>query len=452
MSDVGHRDEMDPSSAAPDSDTFEDDTEALLEDDLEDHDDSSWEDEGEEDPEGEEPKPRKKGLLSFNTIVIAIAVVFGGGFVLMQLSKQGGSPSPTQSVAPVSRLQMTGMTDNPVFKDVREEAPKSILPVPDKEMSPAPLSRTADLGSLKDDRPLSSPPETPEAKPSSLPSDVLTPLPSAVSSEKIADSADPLAAFRKKPVSSASSENGESHTKTPSPLDLSKPGAGALVPAVPVGDVEKAALPDSPSKEGGVSAVVQAPGHAGVESDAKTQALHQEVSRLSDRLSGIEERISEISRVLPTPIIGSVQKDPEIAKLRETLAQLQRELVSLRSEKSENKPVKVVAKVDAPPVSGMVSAAPSREKAVKSTPPKTKGKTEPLRKVKTPAVPAAPPSAPRWEIRAIQPGVAWVAPVGGNDMQTVSVGDSLPGLGVVRRISVVDGVWVVEGTTGRLRQ
>ncbi|MCB9978800.1 MAG: hypothetical protein H6862_04245 [Rhodospirillales bacterium] len=450
MSDVGHRDEMDPSSAAPDSDTFENDTDDLLGDDLEDYDDSSWDDEGEEDPEGEERKPRKKGLLSFNTIVIAIAVVFGGGFVLMQLSKQAPSSS-TQSVAPVSRIQMTGMTDNPVFKDVREEAPKSILPLPGKEMPPAPLSRTADLGSLKDDRPLSAPPEASEAKPSSLSSDVLTPLPSVALSEKAVDSADSLAAFRKKPVSPVPSENGESQTKTPSPLDLSKSGAGALVPAVPVGDVEKAALPDSPSKEGAISAVVQAPGPAGIESDARTQALHQEVSRLSDRLSGIEKRISEISRVPPTSVVGSVQKDPEIAKLRDSLAQLQRELDSLRSEKPENKPVKAVEKIKASPIPGNLSVS-SREKAVKSVPPKTKENTQPSRKVKTPDVPAAPPSAPRWEIRAIQPGVAWVAPVGGNDMQTVSVGDSLPGLGVVRRISVVDGVWVVEGTTGRLRQ
>lgn len=457
MSNVGHRGEKDPSPDALDVEGFEE-AEPFSEDPLDDYDEASWDDEGDEDGDQgdssvEKRKARKSGFLSFNTIVIAIAVVFGGGFVLMQLSKQGGSSSQTQSVAPVSRLQMTGMQDNPVFKDVREEKSASVLPLPKKEtglpstempFEKAPSALPSPLPEISDERTSSS--------------DVLTPLPSGALPEGRRDVADPLSSLRKAPVSLPSDEKVESGAKLASPLDLSKTGARASVPAVPVTEVEKAALPGS-LPDGGESLPADSRMQDGngmplrepeAVDAAQTDALRQEISRLSDRLSGIETKIEEMAKKGPQSVASvPVSKDPEVAALKESLSRLEKTLASVRSETVSQEPAR-------PPVKASVSSGRKPERKTLASSLSSEGKrvktSTPPQKTERQAPPVSSSPSPRWEIRSIQPGVAWVAPAGENDMQSVSVGDSLPGLGVIRRISVVDGAWVIEGTSGRLRQ
>lgn len=63
---------------------------------------------------------------------------------------------------------------------------------------------------------------------------------------------------------------------------------------------------------------------------------------------------------------------------------------------------------------------------------------------------AKPPS---WVLRSAKPGIAWVAQKGSTELKTVSVGDTLSGIGKVTAI-VKDstGHWVVNGTKGFLAQ
>lgn len=77
-------------------------------------------------------------------------------------------------------------------------------------------------------------------------------------------------------------------------------------------------------------------------------------------------------------------------------------------------------------------------------------KTSPSNPAPTEKKKAAP--APTWELRAAQPGKAWVAMKGQNNLKPIVVGDKLPGIGTVNTIVFRDGKWTVFGTAGSIRQ
>jgi len=87
------------------------------------------------------------------------------------------------------------------------------------------------------------------------------------------------------------------------------------------------------------------------------------------------------------------------------------------------------------------AAAPVKAKTVKKAPVK---KAAPKKKATKPRV--------SWDLRAAQPGKAWVSRKGQNNMQPVVVGDTLTGVGRITSISYSGGRWVVQGTSGRIRQ
>jgi intracellular multiplication protein IcmG len=65
----------------------------------------------------------------------------------------------------------------------------------------------------------------------------------------------------------------------------------------------------------------------------------------------------------------------------------------------------------------------------------------------------AVPAAPLWVLKSAKPGMAWVAPPGSSEIRTVTVGDTLQGVGKVTAIAQdAAGRWVVSGTAGRINQ
>ena len=88
-----------------------------------------------------------------------------------------------------------------------------------------------------------------------------------------------------------------------------------------------------------------------------------------------------------------------------------------------------------------VKAKPAVKKAAKPKPAKVSAKK-----------PAATASSGRWELRAAQPGRAWVSRPGERDMQSVEVGQSLTGIGRVTAILYQNGRWTVQGTSGQINQ
>jgi len=75
-------------------------------------------------------------------------------------------------------------------------------------------------------------------------------------------------------------------------------------------------------------------------------------------------------------------------------------------------------------------------------------------KKKAPAKTKAAPKSKtvQWELRAAQPGKAWVAQKGRDDLQPVIVGDTLSGLGRITSISYVNNGWIVTGQKGSIKQ
>ena len=65
---------------------------------------------------------------------------------------------------------------------------------------------------------------------------------------------------------------------------------------------------------------------------------------------------------------------------------------------------------------------------------------------------AASAAPGRWELRAAQPGRAWVSRAGSRDMQGVEVGQTLPGIGRITAITYQNGRWTVVGAQGRIEQ
>jgi hypothetical protein len=57
-----------------------------------------------------------------------------------------------------------------------------------------------------------------------------------------------------------------------------------------------------------------------------------------------------------------------------------------------------------------------------------------------------------WILRAATPGSAMIGKPGSNDLQHISVGDTVSGLGRIASISDAGGRWVVKGTSGSIGQ
>lgn len=69
------------------------------------------------------------------------------------------------------------------------------------------------------------------------------------------------------------------------------------------------------------------------------------------------------------------------------------------------------------------------------------------------ATPAGTKEVSGWVLKSAKPGTAWISQPGSPDIRSVSVGETLPGLGKVTSISQDSaGHWVVMGTRGHVNQ
>jgi len=107
-------------------------------------------------------------------------------------------------------------------------------------------------------------------------------------------------------------------------------------------------------------------------------------------------------------------KEKEIAALKETVASLQKEVARLKS----------------PPKKATVKKKTTPKKTV------TRSKSQ----------------SSEWELRAAQPGKAWVSQKGRSELQPIIVGDTLSGIGRIESIEYVGNQWIVTGTQGFIKQ
>lgn len=150
--------------------------------------------------------------------------------------------------------------------------------------------------------------------------------------------------------------------------------------------------------------------------------------------SGVEEKLNMIvSRIENMELeIKKIREggNSQIDNISEKLEGLEQEMGQMGKIASS-----MTTKTEKAPVQ---KAAPKKKAAVKAAP---KKKVTPK---KTAAV--------KWELRAAQPGKAWVAKKGQSSMQPVVVGDTLAGIGRINAISYDGWKWVVQGSQGRILQ
>ncbi len=158
----------------------------------------------------------------------------------------------------------------------------------------------------------------------------------------------------------------------------------------------------------------------------------QDVVELSNRLDSLQnDMTSQLS-----------ERDFRLDLLNEKMSRIEKTMMSIESRLATQKTLpaatvkpKVVPKKVAPKKVIKKSPAP------KTVEKKTTSKPKKLVVKKT-----------HWTLRSAQPGKATVSPVGSKDIRSISVGETLSGIGRIQSISNASGKWVVTGTTGRVSQ
>lgn len=155
------------------------------------------------------------------------------------------------------------------------------------------------------------------------------------------------------------------------------------------------------------SSAPQTKSSAGLIRNEDISMLSNQLDTLMGRLDDIENRIGDIN------------------SLKSSLNAIENRLTKL--EKSRN----------SSPSSSSYASSPSSNSTA----------AEPARTTRT-----APVTAAKWTLKAAQPGQAMVTKEGSSDVISITPGQSLPGIGIVKSITMENGRWVVSGTNGQIRQ
>ncbi|MCB1556524.1 MAG: hypothetical protein KDJ15_04335, partial [Alphaproteobacteria bacterium] len=158
------------------------------------------------------------------------------------------------------------------------------------------------------------------------------------------------------------------------------------------------------------------------------------LDRLNERLDSFSERLDRIETRLDEAGTAGTRSS-EIESMMKSLRTLEDKVAALSSRKNEASPPAPQGKTATVKTEPAKSAAP----ATAPRPPKKQATAPP-----TPQI--------QWVLKAASSGNAYVARAGSNDITRVRPGDSLPGIGKINGIYVENGLWVVQGTDGRIVQ
>lgn len=433
---------------------------ADLDSELEDFDgfDDEWDDEGATDNEfaGAGAQKEKRSFdLSFNTIAITGAVILG----VAVLGYQVTTKKPQAMIERfVSALNMQGASDGPIFGDEEIQTTQLDLNAADDNTEEAflynPESLDALQAELKDTPPMPAPmsaePETVAEVPNI--EDIITPLPQpTMPAPAVAETqANPVPRAPEAAEIVSIPDNKITNkvdnalsalidNDTPEVADIIAPEVAAVPDAqtnqaeeflkstiqarnekegLPIAKaptkIEKPSI--APSK---IATPVQATIRS-VDTAVNTSAIEQKLDMIMSRLDAMETQITQVRES------GNVK----IEGISNNVTALKQELTQ-------------IAKAPAPK---RAAATPViAKKAVQKTPVK---KVAP----KTPRASTPKAQTVKWELRAAQPGKAWVSKQGQKDMQPVVVGDQLPNIGRITAISYNGSRWTVSGTSGQILQ
>lgn len=422
---------------------------------------SSWDDEAlDDDNFGDEaldelpdaaPQPAKKKSSLFNILIIAGGVAAGAFFILPQFMGGGDTPPPQQQQQQPAAPQQQAQTQAPATP--QNATATSALPEEDSVVPSAPpstagfLSNPALLEQIEDipDAPASGEKKTRQGYEIDLGAGDPLPTPGMEFEPPENDLGLGLPETFKDTTEGADDETEAEESESAESddeVDQSSNEESALTEADSAAETDNAlsspAAPTEPLEELTVAQPAAPtstqPATINV-SDDTLKKIEGSLAVLLDRIDSLEQEITTLKDQPGTPVGGGVS-NAALRDLQSGMKALERRLNSLEKVPSGQAP------------RNTVSAA-------------TKNTITPMPKTLAPA-PATKPTTPpmtlaalentTWVLRAAQPQEAYVSQIGKNDMVRVRVGETLPGLGQVKTIHIVNGLWVIEGTKGFIAQ
>ncbi len=421
--------------------------------------DDDWQDS--EGPEASHQQPREKKGLSFNTIVIIGAVVVGGGVMAMTVMNKSAEQAASSQGGFQSFLNITGVMDGMLFGEketqnntaASEESQEGFLNNPDSLASSDNPPQPVPMSPLEDAGPDLGQPLTP------LPEDMYAQVPRGPDDKEAVDNTvqkntDPAAAeapLSAQDILEQAMANREKKNEILQDLPVVAPDAAVqeepkVAEALPV-DQPADVVPALPAAEDKVSPPVV---NTAIMSPAQEKALTDNTKAMETLSESMNKVVSRIDRMEGELTNVRDSQQASYQKLEAKVESLQKEVTALKDR----------------PVSAELTSSPKEEKKPEIRVPVQKEKEPSVKKAETvqpasskpkavsrpaPSPKTAPSSAP-WELRAAQPGRAWISRAGAKDMQGVQVGQSVDGIGRVTAITYQNGRWTVSGTNGSIQQ
>ncbi len=413
----------------------------------EDFGDESWDDFDDSDPEIEDvdspesAAPAKTGngnktflQKNFNLIVIAIATVGGGGFILSQF---GGAPSTTQTGGEPVYQASADMADaaDQELPSLAGNDGSAVQPldIPDLEGGFPPMP--APIESVGEDQVALTSNEIPdldvqeETETPIADAGVLTPLPDLTDASEDTTLGDldlPLEGLNFELESSLQEqivdEDVQLSAAEPEPVALQQEqAADTLIDAEPI---------ESPVIDEVPSIVEDATAKAPPEQETAVDS-----AALENQILALQSTLSENEGALQKASAAEEKLTAELEFANNQIGSLKSELEALKASVSAKK----ADTSSSPAQKTQTSEAPSKpavpKPEVKKTPPKAvKEKTE------------------QWVMRSAQPGAATLYSKDSGDLRRVEMGDTIGGLGKIQSISIENGRWVVRGSKGSISQ
>jgi len=180
--------------------------------------------------------------------------------------------------------------------------------------------------------------------------------------------------------------------------------------------------------------------------------INTRIDSMNEKIESFMTRLDEKLTNMPAPTqqVSSIDNSEQLNQLQQTLSRLENRIDAMEAKPKivvapsptpivtvteESKP-KVVIEEKAPDV---LLPTPEPAKTVKAAPKKRRE-------------PAYVPPKMTYELRGASNGQAVIAQKGTQNLQTVTIGTIVRGLGNIKSIAIENGQWVVRGTSGTVRQ
>lgn len=398
-------------------------------DDLDDQsqslDDGEWDDQGIDESEPLNPPEdrKKKSLLLLG--VIAIVILGGGAFAFTKLVRQPPVPTPQPEDFAAQTISVGEQGAQPgVLNPTAPPQPQPINAGTDQSggpLLPEPPADDAANDAASKDLPVPNEPgnEIKVAAPQGKAQPVIA---DAVKS----DGAKPLVPFQ--PTSDFPSVN-----------DIKKPDEPkvALNNAQPLDKVPTQAVTAEPLKD-------MAPVPTPVSSTPVSAGT-------SDELAQSKRTIETLTSELDAQKKAAQESRSQVEDLKNQIASLQADLVRANEKKSTPSPA--AAPVAAPSKSsaseGKKTAAASTERTKKSA---AGSRPKPQISESQDRSTTRVVASNKWVLKGAQSGQAILGSLGHDDLRTVTVGETVSGLGRITSIERTGSGWVVQGTSGSVSQ